>query len=288
VPAATTLVASSTPVKRRGYALGLLQMAIYLGSSVGPLIGGLVADSLGYRATCWVTGGLLFAAGVLVTTLVHEEFTPPERDSGQEKPRLWDGIMLVLRTRALMTVFAIRVMMRMAVRIVGPVLPLFIQAIARPETKIASLTGIISGFASAASAASAVLLGRVTDRIGPRRVLLTCGTLACVLYALQSQVQTPIQFLILRTISGAVMGGVLSSVSALQASLAPKGRFGAMYGVDTSLVAAANAISPMIGAALTTAWGLSSVFLGAAVMYGIATVVVAAVVRRPKAVQEPV
>ena len=36
VPAAMTLVASSTPPERRGYALGLLQMAVYLGSSVGP------------------------------------------------------------------------------------------------------------------------------------------------------------------------------------------------------------------------------------------------------------
>lgn len=288
VPAATTLVASSTPVKRRGYALGLLQMAIYLGSSMGPLIGGLVADSLGYRATCWVTGGLLFVAGILVSALVREEFTPPERDASEPKPRLWDGLMLVLHTRALMTVFAIRVLMRTAVRIAGPVLPLFIQAIAPPDTKIASLTGTIAGFASAASAASAAVLGRVADKVGPRRVLLACGTLACVLYALQSQVQTTTQFLVLRTVSGAAMGGILASVSALQASLAPKGRFGAVYGVDTSLVAAANAISPMIGAALTTAWGLSSVFLGAAVMYGIATVVVAIVVRKPKAVHDPV
>jgi hypothetical protein len=44
------------------------------------------------------------------------------------------------------------------------------------------------------------------------------------------------------------------------------------------MVAAANAISPMIGAALTATFGLSSAFLGAAVIYGLATVIVAAVV----------
>jgi DHA1 family multidrug resistance protein-like MFS transporter len=45
VAAATTLVAGSTPRQRSGYALGLLQMAIFGGSSVGPLIGGLVCFS---------------------------------------------------------------------------------------------------------------------------------------------------------------------------------------------------------------------------------------------------
>ena len=70
------------------------------------------------------------------------------------------------------------------------------------------------------------------------------------------------------------MGGILASISALQATLAPKNRFGAVYGVDTSAVAAANAAAPMIGAGLAAGWGLHSVFLGAAAMYGLATVAV--------------
>ena len=72
----------------------------------------------------------------------------------------------------------------------------------------------------------------------------------------------------------------------MQASLAPKKRFGAVYGVDTSLVAGANAVAPMLGAALTTQWGLSSVFVGAAVMYGLSVLLVAAVV--PKKQREQV
>ena len=285
VPAATTLVASSTPPARRGYALGLLQMAIYLGSSVGPLLGGLIADTLGYRAAFWVTGSLLFLAGVLVSVLVREQFTPPEETAPEtapasqvnrvRKPRLWDGLLLVLRTRALIVVFSIRVLMRTAFRIVGPVMPLFIQQIAAPGVKVASLTGTITGLASATSAVSAIVLGRMADRIGPRRVLLVCGTIACAMYGLQGFTQTPAQFLLLRVINGAAMGGIVSSISSLLAALAPKDRFGAVYGVDTSLVAAANAVAPMVGAALTATWGLSAAFLGAAAMYGVATIVVA-------------
>jgi DHA1 family multidrug resistance protein-like MFS transporter len=287
VPAATTLVASNTPAKRRGYALGLLQMAIYLGSSVGPLLGGLVADSLGMRAAFWVTGGLLFTAGVLVSLFVHEDFTPLESTAasadGEQpaKPSLWDGLLLVLRTRALLVVFGIRVLMRTAFRIVGPVMPLLVQQIAGPDAKIASITGTITGLASATSAASAILLGRLSDRIGTRRILLACGTAVGVLYGLQGLVSTTTQFLLLRVLAGAFMGGVVAATSTLLAELAPKDRFGAVYGINTSLTAAANAIAPMVGAALTASWGLSSAFFGAAAMYGLAAVVIALLVPAP-------
>ena len=283
VPAATTLVASSTPTERRGFALGLLQMAIYLGSSVGPLLGGFVADTLGYRAAFFVTGGLLLIAGVLVAALVREHFTPPEEtepdvSGAAPKPRLWDGLLLVMRTRALLIVFSIRVLMRTAFRIVGPVMPLFIQQIAGPDVRIASLTGTITGLASATSAGAAIVFGRLVDRIGPRRILLACGTAACAFYGLQGYAQTPMQFLVLRVLNGVAMGGIVSSVSTLLAALAPKNRFGAVYGMDTSITAAANAVAPMVGAALTATWGLSAAFLGAAAMYGVATLVVATLV----------
>ncbi|HUT18436.1 MAG TPA: MFS transporter [Anaerolineae bacterium] len=276
VSAATTLVASSAPPQRRGFALGTLQMAIYLGGSVGPLLGGFIADSMGYRPTFWVTGALLFVAGILVATMVHEDFVPVAR--GGEQAPLLEGLLIVFRTRALMLVCGIRVLMRMGVRIIGPVLPLFIQSIATPGTKIASLTGTIAGFGSAASAVGAVFMGRLADRIGPQRILIVCGAAASVLYAAQGRVQTPTQLLALNVASGVAMGGILASISTLQAALAPKGRYGAVYGVDTSLVAAANAISPMIGAALTATVGLTSVFYGAAVVYALATVIVLIVV----------
>lgn len=276
VSAATTLVASSAPPQRRGFALGTLQMAFFVGGSVGPLLGGFIADSMGYRPTFWVTAALLFVAGILVIAFVRENFVPVARD-GKQAPLL-EGLVVVFRTRVLMLVCGIRVLMRMAGRVIGPMLPLFIQSIAAPEAKIASLTGTISGLSSATSAIGAVLMGRLADRIGPRRILLVCGAAAALLHTAQGLVQTSTQLLVLRTVAGVAMGGILASISSLQATLAPKGRYGAVYGVDTSMVAGANAIAPMIGAALTATFGLSSIFYGAAVIYAIATVIVLVVV----------
>jgi MFS family permease len=226
-----------------------------------------------------------------VSLFVHEDFTPVSSvvgASGEDesrKPSLWDGLLLVLRTRALLVIFGIRVLMRTAFRIVGPVMALFVQELAGPDARVASITGTITGLASATSAASAILFGRLSDRIGTRRILLVCGAAVGILYGCQGLVSTITQFLVLRVLAGAFMGGVVAATSALLAELAPKDRFGAVYGINTSLTAGANAIAPMVGAALTASWGLSSAFFGAAAMYGLATAVIAFLI--PASRQDP-
>jgi DHA1 family multidrug resistance protein-like MFS transporter len=274
VPAATTLVASSTPAARRGYALGMLQMAVYLGSTVGPFIGGLVADSLGFRPTFLVTGVLLLVAGVLTSALVREEFSPPP---AHERGRMVEGLLIVVRTRALMALYGVRVLLGMAAQVAAPIFSLFVQSIASPNARVASLAGTIAGLASLTGALSAVVLGRASDRVGSRRIMLLCSVASAGLYGLMSGVRSPLQLGVLRALAGIAAGGILASVSVLQASLAPAGRYGAVYGVNTSLMAAANAVSPMIGAGLATGWGLPSVFVGSAAMYGLGAAVAALV-----------
>jgi len=264
VPAATTLVASSAPRERSGYALGLLQMAVWTGASVGPLLGGLVADAWGYRAAFWVTGGLLFVAGLTVWRFVEEKFTPPQQEKGAPGGGFWYGIQLVARSHALLSVFSVRVLVRLGMRMLGPILPLFIQSLVPAGARVASLTGLVSGAGAASSAVGAITLGRASDRIGYRRVLLVCTFLAAVVYVPQFFVVNPWQLLVLQALLGLVMSGILASISALQANLAPEGHQGAVYGVDASVVSVANAVGPMLGASIAAAFGLRIPFLLAA------------------------
>jgi len=94
VPAAITLVASSVPRQRAGYALGLLQMAIYSGASAGPLLGGLVADTFGYRAAFWVTAALLFTAGLSVFFLVEESVKPSRQKEDSLAEGFWQRLAM--------------------------------------------------------------------------------------------------------------------------------------------------------------------------------------------------
>lgn len=274
VPAATTLVASSVPRERTGSAMGLLQMAIWTGASAGPLMGGLIADAFGYRVSFWVTAGLLLLAGLAVHFLVHEHFEPATSNPGRHDS-LRNGLMLVLRSKPLLITFAVELFIRMGFRVTGPVLPLFIQTLVEEPTRVASITGLASGISAASGALAAVLLGRISDQVGPRRIFVICGLASAGFYLPYVRATSPAQVMLLQAVTGAAIGAMLALLSATLANLAPQGRQGAVYGIDTSVVSAANAIAPMLGAGLAVWAGLRSTFVLAAGAFVVATLLIA-------------
>ncbi|MBU0703685.1 MAG: MFS transporter [Chloroflexi bacterium] len=280
VTAATALVATTAPRERSGYALGLLQMAIYLGASVGPLLGGLVADSFGFRATFLVTGALLFLAALGVLIFIREDFEPVtlpadgQAATGTTRPtlrrRVWSRLAPVLSSPALLGVMGVCLLMRLGARLMGPVLPLFIETIAPANARVASITGVISGVSAAAGAVGALGLGRLGDRMGYRNILVVCAIVSAACYLPQYFVGDTVALLLLQGGTGLAMGGILASLSASLARLAPEGQEGIVYGVDASVVSVANAIGPMVGSVLAAWLGLRVPFLLAAGVFAVA------------------
>lgn len=276
ISAAMTLVASSVPRRRLGYVLGLLQMAIYIGSSVGPLLGGVVADALGYQAAFWVMAALLFLAGLTVLLLVEEHFEPVAKGSNGPSGGLWQGLGLVLHSGGLLAVFVIRMVVRLGDGIMRPVMPLFVQSLMSSAARVASLSGLVFGVKVGGSAIGAVALGRAGDRLGHRQILTGCALCAMALYGVQFFVTVPLQLLILQGASGLVMGGIVASISASLANLAPEGYQGVVYGLNATAGSAANALGPMAGATIAASLGLRPTFLCAAGIFGLAALGVTA------------
>jgi DHA1 family multidrug resistance protein-like MFS transporter len=281
VPAATALVASTTPRDHSGSSQGTLQMGIYLGASVGPLIGGVTADLLSYRATFWVTSGCLLVAGLGVRQLVNEIGSKPEQLAGQTDGHLWDGLLMVLASPVLRLILAIQFLGRLGNLVVQPMLPLFIQEIAPNALRLATTTGVITGLAALAGAIGSFVLGKMADRVGLRKTLMLSSLGMILFYVLQIPVGDPTQLGILQFGAGFGMAGVVASVSALLARLVPEGRQGAVYGVSTTIVAAANAMAAMVGASVAVWWGLRSIFAVAAVLFGLGSVAAASLLLAP-------
>lgn len=281
VAAATTLVASSTPRDRAGYAMGMLQMAIYVGALLGPLMGGVIADAWGYRAAMQVTGGLWFFTTLLVHFMVHEEFRPVSRkaDGGGS----WGGLRLALASSVLVSIFVVRILTRTGDRVMMPVMSLFIQSLLEPGAPVAFITGLVTAAAAGASAVGAVLLGRLSDRFGSRNVLLVCITAAAAAYLPHYFVADVGQLTGLQIVVSFFLGGTLTTVSTLLASLAPEGRQGAVYGLDTSAASLGNAVGPMLGAGIAISLGIRAGFLFVAGFFFVAAAAVARLVPRSPA-----
>jgi len=278
VTAATTLVASIAPRERTGYALGVLQMGIYVGASLGPLTGGLIADTLGFQFAFWTTGGLLLIGGLLVTLLVKENFVPPPPT---ERRRGWTkSLGRLLSSRPILSAFSVRLVMRLGNQMLGPILPLFVQSLAAGGL-VATLSGTVQGVSAAAGALGAMLLGRVGDRVGHRQVLLVGALASAILYIPQYFVRSVPLLTLLQGCTGLAMGGILAALSATLAALAPEGEQGAVYGLDASIVSLANGVAPLLGTSLAMAAGLPAPFLGAATLFACAGLVTARLLPKP-------
>jgi DHA1 family multidrug resistance protein-like MFS transporter len=233
------------------------------------LIGGLVADAWGYRAAFYVTGALLFVAGLTVWRFVEEKPEPKARNGG-DGDGFWDGLKAVARHRPLLSLYGIELLARTATGLLSPLLALFIQSLVPGSTRVASITGLVSGAAAAASAVGALTIGRASDRAGYRRVLVICLASTAVVYLPHYFVSAPWQLLALQGLLGLFISGMLASYSALLANLSPEGLHGVVYGVDASVSSLANAMGPMLGASIATSAGLRVPFLIAAAALALA------------------
>jgi DHA1 family multidrug resistance protein-like MFS transporter len=253
VSASNALIASVAPRERSGFALGTLQTALSSGVAAGPILGGVLADSVGYRAAFVITAGLLLIGGLLVLFGVNESFTPPTR------ARRLGGMLAdwshVLRTPSVGVTFAARFSAWLGRGVLVPILPLFIPILLAGEGRTATFTGLVIGIAAATSTLSAIYLGHLGDRVGHRTVLIASSAFAAACYLPMAFVQNGAQLLLLNGLAGAAFGGVLPSLSALLNVVTVESEVGSAFGLDNAVVAASRAVAPLVGVGLASALG---------------------------------
>ncbi len=252
VSAANALVAATAPRERTGYAMGLLQVGLWSGVAVGPLMGGLLADFVGFEAAFFVTAALLFGGGLLVHFGVAEPFVRPKAKGRVRFRRGWQRVM---SAPGVAPVFLIRFMAWLARNLIVPFAPLFMAAILVDSALAGTATGLMIAVASGAGTLSAVMLGRLGDRIGHRRILVVCSLVAAAFYLPQAFVTAAWQLIALQAMTGAAIGGIMPALSALLNHYTDPGEEGAVYGLDNAIVSASRAVAPLIGAAIVMAAG---------------------------------
>ncbi|HOG46759.1 MAG TPA: MFS transporter [Anaerolineae bacterium] len=259
IAAAVTLVATQVPRERCGFALGLLQTAVFVGNSLGPSLGGVVGGTLGYKAAFLMSGLLLFGAGVAVIVLVREEFVPPSVQQ-RNGNTLAANARTVAGDRILLAMVALLMLYNLSSAVAGPILPLYVQSLVGSMQEASTATGMIIGATAVANALGAVWIARSADRLGPRRVLLASLAVSSVVHLPQMFTRTPMQLLALRFILGVAMGAISPIANAVIAGRTPRGRQGGIFGISTSLNAFGSALGPVLGTFAATYWSLGSIF----------------------------
>ncbi len=261
VPANIALVASVTPKRRLGFALGLIQTAVFSGASIGPLIGGTLADLTDYRFTFVVTSIALGLAAIIIAVFVHEDFKPVKPDPQARKLGWSERFKLAFGQKEFVAMLIILALVQFGNSVVAPVLALFIKVLNGTDEGAATLAGLELGITGFTSALSAVAAGQLSDRFGHRRVLVISAVAAGLLYIPQAFVSNIWQLLILRGAMGIFFGGIVPSANALIAQLIPEGRKGAAYGMVSSFASLGFALGPLTGAGIAALINTRAVFL---------------------------
>ena len=276
MPAANALVAASAPKEHSGEALGLLQTGAWVGVAVGPLLGGIIGDAVGFRESFWITGILLALSGAAVMLWVEEDFHPADK---ARRPKLLAGYRWLLQTPVMIQLYAVTFLHALGRMLIMPIAALFMMQLMGTRGGVATATGIMMGAMAVTSSVSGVLMGRMGDRIGHGRVMLVSVLAAIVFYLPQSFVTAPWQLIMLQALTGLANGGMIPTVSALMNLQDSTGSQGAIYGLNASITAAGRSLAPMLGASLAIWFGMRSVFMAAAFIYAAAAVVVVYIYR---------
>ncbi|OBZ14818.1 multidrug transporter [Bacillus sp. FJAT-27264] len=259
-PASIALVSGTTPKNRMGFAMGLMQSGSVAGTILGPLIGGLLADWIGFRPIFYVVGALLFIASLLALFLVKEKF---DRQEAAHVPQIsvMAGLKELTKVPQLPALFGITFLLQFAMISPMTLLPLYVEKLNGTAVNIAFWAGMVSAVTGVSNMLASPVLGKLSDKIGAHRILTYALIGAAVFLIPQAFVTTVWQLIIIRFLMGVFMGGLLPSVNALIRTYTPDGKESRAFGFNSSTLALGNMLGAMIGGFLSGYIGIEGLFI---------------------------
>ena len=256
--ATITLIASETPLERTGWALGLLASANLTGSLICPLIGGYLADIIGIRNDFILVGILMSIAGVLATVFIHENYQPKANVEKLTLSKLKEKIPEFNSIVALCIASFIYAICIMSLQ---PVISIYIKGIVPSNTEnVAFIAGAVFSAMGIAQLISSSPLGKLVDKIGPRKVLMVSLIYVGILNIPQAYVSDVYQLTIIRFLQGFGLGGMLPALNTYLSSKTPREFTGQVFSYNQSSLFLGYFLGSIGGASLMAWLGFTTLF----------------------------
>ena len=256
--ASITLIASESPIERTGWALGLLASANLAGSLIGPLLGGYIADTVGIRNDFIIVGIIMGLAGLLATVFIHENYVPKDNVEKLSISKLKEQIPEFNSIIALCVASFIYAICIMSLQ---PVISVYIKGILPSNTEnIAFIAGAVFSAMGIAQLISSSPLGKLVDKIGPRKVLVISLIYVGILNIPQAYVSDVYQLAIIRFLQGFGLGGMLPALNTYLSSKTPREFTGQVFSYNQSCLFLGYFLGAVGGASLMAWLGFTTLF----------------------------
>jgi DHA1 family multidrug resistance protein-like MFS transporter len=267
--AGMALVTVTVPDGQRGYALGFLQSVVPAAGLFGPLLGGALADLIGYRAIFYLVGVLCGIGGVVAAVMLTEHRDAVGSVTARPGVRGNLGIAWAhgdLR-RALLAIVASQTL----ITTLQPIFVLYVEELGVEPSRLSLTTGVLFAATGITALVAAPRWGRRGDRLGFRKALTVALLGSSATLLLQGLVTNVVQLLGLRFLYGCFVAGILPALFGFVSAVSPANRRGGVMGLSSSATMLGNLFGPLMGGFCAARVGLRAVFLlSAALLLGVA------------------
>ncbi|WP_165439173.1 MFS transporter [Bacillus timonensis] len=258
IPTSLALISAQTPKEIAGKTLGTLQMGNVSGALFGPLLGGLLADAVGFQYTFVITAVVILGAVILVGFGI-KEVRLNETSTTVKKYTRKEVLIHIFKNPVLLTVMLISTLIQVANFSIQPLLALYVTHLTDSSNIV-----FLAGMAFSATGFGNLLFtrqwGKLGDRIGHEKIL-TFLLLACsILFIPQGLVNELWQLVLCRFLFGMAVGGLIPCMTAYIRQVAPLSMQGEVQGYNVSFRFLGNVIGPISGGILSGFFGISTVF----------------------------
>ncbi len=258
VAAAAILVASGTPSNSLSYALGFLSSSTFIGYSIGPAIGGFIAEYVGYRTSFYIGGILMLFDFFLVLFFVKED----KSQQPQSKQKIVSDIPLTKVFTPVIIIMLVSLLFAAIARnAFGPYLPLYVQEMRSQVEGTARITGVISGIVGLFTALSGMVLGRLGDRHNKLQLLMVLITIGIVISLPMVFIGNLWIFTVVYSLFFFAIGSIEPLITSLNSENTPPERRGILFGVQCSVSSLAFGISPILSGAVSIKYSLKEILL---------------------------
>ncbi len=264
LPAAMALIVSNTPKEKTSYALGVLTTSTAAGNVLGPFLGGVIADILGYRTVFTSVSILLFLVGILIIILVEERNKISSEDKKYSLKENWN---FLFKNSYLLWLSILICLSALGLALIRPIFALYIQEFGIKSSIQASITGAIYGIVGIFTVISAAAWGKKAEKSGYRKNLIITVVLTGIMYAVHAVIFNIYLLIPVRAVLGYAYGGITPLLFALVSNKVAFERKGGILGVVTSFQILGNIIGPVLSGMISPVSGFRVPFVISGVFF---------------------
>jgi MFS transporter, DHA1 family, multidrug resistance protein len=254
--ACITLIATQTEKEHVGWALGVISTAS-VGSLFGPLIGGYLDEIFGLKFTFFLTGVLMLIAFIATLLFVKEEFIPQDNKKALSMKEIWKQLP---DSSLIIAMFVTSFVMQIAYYSIEPIITVYITQLSKSTAHIALISGMAFSASGLATVIAAPRLGKLSDKIGPQKVILAALILAGLLFIPQAFVKNPWQLMGLRFLLGFATAGLIPSINSLLKKITPDALTGRVFGFNISAIYLGGFAGSVLGGQIAALFGFKYIF----------------------------